>query len=579
MDYKVASNIRGKSFSDLMSDKISGGAGIGSSLRGAISDKMKAKATGIKEKFDPMNIARAMTGGSRLAPAILGKLTGRSRADIDYFAGNKNKKSSYTQVPNSMSTPGENLGGSAVSVLNKMLSFMVSAREEDMKKRDTAKQFNEEQRVEDQRRHNAFLSVLKEYTSLSGTGSTTQVKKEDGGLLSGFMDIVKSMISTAVSGVLVVVNGLIDGFKKSLEWLGDLKILMSTLGGNAAAKLLSLGKFLLNPFTIGLFAAIAGGAAIMWLGEKLKDYFRENVVNMNALSPEKAAELLQTPDAFREIEKYGGRDAVMKIAKEGYIEAAKILATGDIKKINDAGGEEFLKKVVARGAVEVPESAANEDLSQFAEQGPKRPKGTGSATSLKQEGWDKKWSKVYDPETGKRLDLIGSPAPLPTKTPEAPATAPVPKQESTSTPATYNAAKDSQSASVQTAPTTFNAAKDGQTATVQTAPATYNAAKDSQLASVMTSPATFNAANPIPEENKITPVPSAPMSSRMNDAVIENQSLSLNTTGNTQTPVAPIISTINNSTNTQDRPIPATATVRDTTPILDHVVQMSVVPI
>jgi hypothetical protein len=338
-----------------------------------------------------------------------------------------------------------------------------------------------------------------------------------------------------------------------------------------------------------LAGMIAGGSAIVWLAEQLKGYFRENVVNMNALSPEKAAELLQTPGAFREIEKYGGREAVMKIAKEGHIEAAKILATGDIKKINDAGGEEFLKKVVARGAVKVPESAANEDLSQFAEQGPKRPKGTGSATSLKQEGWDKKWSKVYDPETGKRLDLIGSPAPLPTKTPEAPATAPVSKQESTSTPATYTAAKDGQTATVQTAPApvTFNAAKDGQTATVQTAPApaTLNAAKDSQSASVMTSPATFNvakdsqSANPIPEENKITLVPSAPMSSRMNDAVIENQSLSLNTTGTTQTPVAPIISTINNSTNTQDKPIPATATVRDTTPILDHVVQMSVVPI
>ena len=43
MDYRVASNIRGKSFSDLMSDKISGGGGIGSSLRGAISDKIKAE--------------------------------------------------------------------------------------------------------------------------------------------------------------------------------------------------------------------------------------------------------------------------------------------------------------------------------------------------------------------------------------------------------------------------------------------------------------------------------------------------------------------------------------------------------
>ena len=119
-----------------MTDKIVSGGGVGSALSGAISDKLKAKATGIKEKFDPMNIARAMTGGSRLAPAILGRLTGRSQSDINYFAGGKNQKSSYTQVPTQMTTPGEGLGGSAVEVLNRMLSFMQNSREEDLKRKE-----------------------------------------------------------------------------------------------------------------------------------------------------------------------------------------------------------------------------------------------------------------------------------------------------------------------------------------------------------------------------------------------------------------------------------------------------------
>jgi hypothetical protein len=200
-----------------------------------------------------------MTGGGKLAPAILGKITGRSQADINYFAGNKKKSSSYTKMPSTGQTPGEGLGGSAIEVLNKMLSFMQKNREDDLKRKQISMSFEEEKQSEEQRRHDQFLKVLKDYTSLSG-GTTTIVKKEEGeGFLSGLMDTIKSMISTAVSGVLTVVNGLIDGFKKSLEWLGDLKILMSTLGGNAATKLLSLGRFLLNPFTIGLFAAIAGG--------------------------------------------------------------------------------------------------------------------------------------------------------------------------------------------------------------------------------------------------------------------------------------------------------------------------------
>lgn len=285
--------------------------------------------------------------------------------------------------------------------------------------------FEEERQSEEQRRHEKFLEVLKEYT---GVKTTTLVKTEEGdGFLSGLMDTIKSLISTAVSGVLTVVNGLIDGFKKSLEWLGDLKILMSTLGGNAATKLLSLGRFLLNPFTIGLFAAIAGGAAIMWLGEQLKDYFRENVANMNVISPEKAAELLQSPDAYREIEKYGGREAVMKIAKEGHLEAKRILDTQDPKKINDAGGRPFLEQVVARGAVTVPESAAKEDLSQFEKELKlKRPKGSGLAVKKEQEAWDAKYGKIYDPETGKRLDLLNTEkSTTPSNT--APAATPVPE--------------------------------------------------------------------------------------------------------------------------------------------------------
>jgi hypothetical protein len=362
---------------------------------------------------------------------------------------------------------------------------MQKSREDDLKKKETAKQFTEEQRSEDQRRHKEFLDVLKQYTSLS---TATITKKEEG---PGIFDFIKDMI---------------DKLLQPFKWLLENKTL-----------LFNIFRLFMGP----LAGMLAGGAAIVWLANELRDYLRENVVNMNALSPEKAAELLQTPGAFREIEKYGGRDAVMKIAKEGNIEAEKILASGDIKKINDAGGEEFLKKVVARGAITVPESAANQDLSQFAEQGPKRPKGTGSATPLKQADWDKKWSKVYDPETGKRLDLIGSPTPLPTKTTEVPP-ATAPKQESTTTPVPQAPASPTQTT---------------------------------------------------------TPIPQTPVSSRMNDAVQENQDLSITQTGNTQTASAPIISTNTSSVDLPDRPIPATATVRDKTPILDHVLQQSLAPV
>jgi hypothetical protein len=485
MDYKVASNIRGKSFSDLMADKISGGAGIGSSIRGAISDKLKAKATGIKEKFDPMNIARAVTGGSRLGPAVLGRLTGRSQADIDYFAGNKNKKSSYTQVPNSMSTPGENLGGSAVSVLNKMLSFMVASREEDKKRKDTAKQFTEEQRVEDQRRHNEFLSILREYTSLSGTGSTTQVKKDDGGLLSGFMDIVKSMITSAISGVTKLFNTAL----KAYEWIKDLKIL-----ARLAPYAVKLATFLGSTLGATLIATLTPAALLLYLAKGEKESIEANPNAPEYKDNPYAMKLRGEAKTIGQATEINIRKATRQFKRQEIVEFVNSKLT-DTELINSPGAP-----------------------------------GADRATLQK---WLSENRKPSDMFQGSVAAIAGQPE--------------------TAVPAGGRAS--------------FNAAKDSQSASVQTTPATYNAAKDSQ------------SANPIPEENKTTPVPSAPMSSRMNDAVIENQTLSLNTTGDMQTPIAPIISTTNNSTSTQDRPIPATATVRDTTPILDHVVQMSVVPV
>lgn len=92
MDYQRAKEIRGKSLSTLITDRIAAGGGIGESISGALSERSKARAVGLKEKFDPLNIIRTLTGGSRLAPALLGRLTGRSPEAIKYFSRDPKKK-------------------------------------------------------------------------------------------------------------------------------------------------------------------------------------------------------------------------------------------------------------------------------------------------------------------------------------------------------------------------------------------------------------------------------------------------------------------------------------------------------
>jgi hypothetical protein len=92
MNYQQAADTRKKGLFSAITDKLVAGQGIGSSVGGAISEKTQATVKGFKEKFDILNIAKTLTGGSNLAPALLGRLTGRKKEDIAYFAGAKNKK-------------------------------------------------------------------------------------------------------------------------------------------------------------------------------------------------------------------------------------------------------------------------------------------------------------------------------------------------------------------------------------------------------------------------------------------------------------------------------------------------------
>jgi hypothetical protein len=251
------------------------------------------------------------------------------------------------------------------------------------------------------------------------------------------------------------------------------------------------------------------------LAEQLKDYLRENVAHMDRLSPEKALELLQTPGAYREIEKYGGREELLRIAKEGHLDAAKTLASGDITKINDAGGKEFLEAVVKRGAVIVPETAEKNDLSQFAENGPKRPKGTGLSVPSKQAAWDQKWSKIYEPETGKRLDLVpGAISPATVTTPNEQAAARIKRQ---------GGGTEIPTSATESTPTA-------------------------------------------------APVPPTPATSSVNDLITKNADLTMNESsssgsGTTQ----PIIATSSNSTSSPDRAMSSTATQLDDTAIINRV--------
>jgi hypothetical protein len=171
--YQQAADIRKKGLFSTITDKLIAGQGIGSSVGGAISEKTQATVKGFKEKFDILNIAKTLTGGSNLAPALLGKVLGRKKEDNAYFAGVKNKKIDglSSKKTNEM----------AVEVLGLIYREMV--RTEEQRKIDFAdaeEEKNKELKAEDTRNKQiiAALTGRKRSTKRVKVEKETKEKKE-----------------------------------------------------------------------------------------------------------------------------------------------------------------------------------------------------------------------------------------------------------------------------------------------------------------------------------------------------------------------------------------------------------------
>ena len=126
MDYATGRAIRNKGLSGLITQNLlNPEMGIGQSFTTALSDRTKATVTGIKEAFDPLNIAKKLTGGSKLAPALLGRLTGRNKTTIQHFSGRKSASASGVNFET-----GASLGPSAsVQTLGFIFEELIKADE------------------------------------------------------------------------------------------------------------------------------------------------------------------------------------------------------------------------------------------------------------------------------------------------------------------------------------------------------------------------------------------------------------------------------------------------------------------
>jgi hypothetical protein len=237
MSYKQASQIRKKSLKDLITEKLVEDKGILTSIKSGISEKMQARSTGFKEKFDPLNIAKMLTGN--LGSALLGRMTGRSKEDISYFAGDKkakeakpkpayvNEKLSKSDVGlysaiSEGNTQSMKKGDGIATILARMYNLIKAEQINSLKRYQIEKSFRKIHEKEKEKRNKELINAIKSLGSFAVV--KTEKKEETGGLF----DFIKGLIESAKNMLLGIISNIWNGL---WSMLGPLMTLVGEIAG------------------------------------------------------------------------------------------------------------------------------------------------------------------------------------------------------------------------------------------------------------------------------------------------------------------------------------------------------------
>ena len=242
MDYQVAKRVRARSLSDIIAANLVAGESYSGAFGKAIKQKSSARFTAIKEKFDPLNIAKFITGGSRLGPALLGRMLGRSRRDIEYFSGTARPIGGGATASRIGALPGGE-GGSNLDVLTNIYKFLKTTQDKEKRRFELLSNRREEEELEKEKRHKELISAI---TGM-GTGKKVVAApvKTEGSFFDSILDMLKGMFESFKSVVQTMIAS-------AIAWLTDLKPLMSNL-------LRFLGSRLFNAT---ILSSLAGPAAL-----------------------------------------------------------------------------------------------------------------------------------------------------------------------------------------------------------------------------------------------------------------------------------------------------------------------------
>ena len=404
MSYREAAQLRERGFFGGITQGLVDKKGIGRS----ISDTIKAKVVGIKEKFDPMNMAKMI--GGKFGAGLYGKVMGRNQEDMEHFTGMKGKKSKAKEIGGDKSTK--------VDESDPMLNEVSDGERSKLKKGDVlatalgklynliklhnveeGKQFKikkKDAKKDEKRKQKWHAEIIKALTGKKYVKSTVSKEKKDegGGIFGGIFDFIKGLISKveeSIADIMKLIRPILDILKSSvLNTLSKILTVFATGG--------ILGGFLL---------AASAAALAIWLLKEGSDYLskliKENMPSLGTgVTAQNAADILKTNDE-EFITKSGGKEHLESIITGGADRAQKILDRGDKQEINHAGGEKVLKQIIEdekkSGKVAIPK-----DSEKDARVAKPKPTGSGSLGIKAKERWEEKHGinskDPLDPITG-----------------------------------------------------------------------------------------------------------------------------------------------------------------------------------
>ena len=190
MSFEQAKKIRGESLSNRIANRLVGGESFGTSISKSLSEGTKARMTGLREKINPMNIAKFMTGGSSLAAAMMGRMTGASKEDMRYFTGKQTKMDTASRIKPTVQDEG------FLDLLNEIYLLLEDSRKSSLKEFPTEEEiFEKEKKARD--RHKELLEALK----YKKPKETATKEKEEEGLLKNILSWFKSPLGVALLGL------------------------------------------------------------------------------------------------------------------------------------------------------------------------------------------------------------------------------------------------------------------------------------------------------------------------------------------------------------------------------------------